>query len=75
MPRVRYIVSAIIYLSAMSSVDEDLIPDGLSPIGTIAAYVYIIASRLKDSQSQRLCVACKARSYMNCSFIIFLGGL
>ena len=37
---VRYIVTAIIYLTAMSAIDEDLIPDALSPLGTVAAYTY-----------------------------------
>ena len=36
----RYIVTAIIYLTAMSAIDEDLIPDALSPLGTVAAYTY-----------------------------------
>ncbi|CAE7462484.1 kmo [Symbiodinium pilosum] len=45
-----YIVTAIIYLTAMSAIDEDLIPDALSPLGTVAAYTYIIAIKMKDLQ-------------------------
>ncbi|CAE7660912.1 kmo [Symbiodinium sp. CCMP2592] len=47
---VAYLVSAIIYLSAISAVNEDLIPNALSPLATIVAYVAVITVRLKDLQ-------------------------
>ncbi|CAE6961271.1 kmo [Symbiodinium natans] len=47
---VAFLVSAIIYLTAVSAVDESLIPDALSPLATIIAYASVITVRFKDLQ-------------------------
>lgn len=46
-----YIISSLIYLAAIASIDPQLIVDALIPLATVFAYVTIVTSRLKALQS------------------------
>ena len=43
----RYIISSLIYLAAVASIDSKLIVDALIPLATVFAYATIVISRLK----------------------------
>jgi hypothetical protein len=43
----RYIISSLIYLAAVASIDSKLIVDALIPLATVFAYATIVIYRLK----------------------------
>ena len=55
--RLRYIVSALIYLAAISAIDTKLIVEALIPLATIFAYFTIIIARLKALQAHYIAAA------------------
>ena len=50
----RYLVSALIYLAAVSAIDAQLLIDALIPLATIFAYATIIISRLKAPKNPKI---------------------
>lgn len=54
---VVYIISSLIYLAAVASIDSKLIVDALIPLATVFAYATIVISRLKALQRHYIAAA------------------
>eukprot|EP00435_Cladocopium_sp_Y103_P042047 s454_g11.t1 len=52
-----YIISSLIYLAAIASIDSQLIVDALVPLATVFAYASIVISRLKALQAHYIAAA------------------